>query len=52
MFHWKAIPALYDEMRGKLEDALQSAQRIVLTCDGLTRRAIEYVTITAHFIDK
>lgn len=30
----KCVPALYDEMRGKVEKALQSAQRVALTCDG------------------
>ncbi|KAJ8346731.1 hypothetical protein SKAU_G00281320 [Synaphobranchus kaupii] len=48
----KAIPALYAETRAKVEDALQSAERVALTCDGWTSRATEsYVTITAHFID-
>ncbi|KAJ8380238.1 hypothetical protein SKAU_G00010160 [Synaphobranchus kaupii] len=48
----KAIPALYAETRAKVEDALKSAERVALTCDGWTSRATEsYVTITAHFID-
>lgn len=44
----KAIPALYAETRAKVEDALQSAERVALTCDGWTSRATES---TAHFID-
>ena len=35
----KSIPAVNDETRGKVEDALQSAERIVLTCDGWTSQA-------------
>lgn len=47
-----AIPALYDETRVKVENALKSAERVAVTCDGWTSRATEsYVTITAHFID-
>ena len=35
-----------------MEDELQSAKKIVLTCDGWTSWTTEfYVTITAHFID-
>lgn len=30
-FTKKPIPALYDETRGKVEDALQSVQRIMLS---------------------
>ena len=39
-------------MRGKMEDALQSAYIIVLTCGGWTSWATEScVTVTSHFID-
>ncbi len=52
-FTEKVIPALYAETRAKVEDALQSAKRVALTCDGWTSRVTEsFVTITAHFIDK
>lgn len=33
-FTGKALPALYDETREKVEIALQSAERVALTCDG------------------
>lgn len=45
-FTKKPIPALYDETRGKVEDALQSAKRNVLTWGGWTTWATEsYMTI-------
>lgn len=48
MVREKAIPALYDTAREKVEDALQSTESIVLTCDGWTSLAPQsYVAVTA-----
>ena len=52
-FTEKAIPELYAETKAKVENALQSAERVALTCDVWTSRATEsFGTITAHFIHK
>ena len=52
-FPEKVIPILYAETRAKVEDGLQSAKRVALTCDDWTSRATEsFVTITAHFIEE
>lgn len=48
----KAIPAMYEETRAKVENALVSAERVGLTCDGWTSRATEsYLTVTVHFVN-
>lgn len=50
-FTEQAIPELYAETKTKVENALQSAERVALTCDAWTSRATEsFVTITAHFV--
>lgn len=50
-FTEKVIPVLYAKTKANVENALQSAERVALTCDAWTSRATEsYVTITAHFI--
>lgn len=47
-----AIPALYKETSEKVQIALESSERVALTCDSWMSRAKEsYVTITVHFID-
>lgn len=52
-FAEKMIPALYDQTRAKVESALESAERVGLTCDGWTSRATEsYITVTVHFINE
>ena len=47
-FTEKAVPALYAETKAKVENALQSAERVALTMRGLPTES--FVTITAHFI--
>ena len=50
-FTEKAIPALYTETKAHVENALQSAERVALTCDAWTSRATEsFVTFTVHFL--
>uniref|UniRef100_A0A8C2FJ66 HAT C-terminal dimerisation domain-containing protein n=1 Tax=Cyprinus carpio TaxID=7962 RepID=A0A8C2FJ66_CYPCA len=52
-FAEKMIPALYDQTSAKVESALESAERVGLTCDGWTSRATEsYITVTVHFINE
>ncbi|CAM4608459.1 unnamed protein product [Leuciscus chuanchicus] len=42
-----------DKTRAKVESALESAERVGLTCDGWTSRATEsYITFTVHFINE
>ena len=46
------IPELYKETREMVQDALEPALRVALTCDGWTSRStVSFVTFTAHFID-
>uniref|UniRef100_A0A8C5NDS7 HAT C-terminal dimerisation domain-containing protein n=1 Tax=Gouania willdenowi TaxID=441366 RepID=A0A8C5NDS7_GOUWI len=50
-FTEKKIPALYEETKAGVMNALESAERVGLTCDSWTSRATQsYITITAHFI--
>ncbi|XDV21825.1 hypothetical protein PO909_026845 [Leuciscus waleckii] len=52
-FAEKIIPALYDQTRAKVESALESAEKVGLTCDWWTSRATEsYITFTVHFINE
>lgn len=52
-FTEKTVPALYEETKAKVMNALQSADRVGLTCDGWTSRAtLSFITITAHFISE
>lgn len=46
-----AIPALYNETKAHVMEALQKAGRVAITCDAWTSVATEsYITVTAHFI--
>ena len=46
------VPRLYNKTKTTVKDALASAERVALTCDGWTSRTTEaYVTITSHFIN-
>ena len=46
-----AVPKLYREVKLEVEEALSPAERVALTCDAWTSRAVDsYVTITAHYL--
>ncbi|CAI5682133.1 unnamed protein product [Oreochromis niloticus] len=46
-----AVPNLYIDVKRKVEESLSTAERVALTCDAWTSRAVDsYVTITAHYL--
>lgn len=46
------IPKLYEQVKTKLKDSIESASSVVLTSDMLTSRTTEaYFTVSGHFID-
>uniref|UniRef100_A0A3B4FMZ3 BED-type domain-containing protein n=1 Tax=Pundamilia nyererei TaxID=303518 RepID=A0A3B4FMZ3_9CICH len=46
-----AVPNLYIDVKHKVEESLSTAERVALTCDAWTSRAVDsYVTITAHYL--
>lgn len=46
-----AVPKLYREVKLKVQESLKPAERVALTCDAWTSRAVDsYVTITAHYL--
>uniref|UniRef100_A0A3B3DU20 BED-type domain-containing protein n=1 Tax=Oryzias melastigma TaxID=30732 RepID=A0A3B3DU20_ORYME len=52
-FAEKMMHALYAKTRAKVESALDTAERVGLTCDGWTSRATEsYMMFTVHFINE
>ncbi|KAM3871381.1 E3 SUMO-protein ligase ZBED1-like [Diretmus argenteus] len=46
-----AVPKLYRATKLQVEESLSTADRVALTCDAWTSRAVDsYVTITAHYL--